>query len=99
MDLLVDDAIIYEPFSNIDGGLRGKSAIKPFLEVALMANDGLQHRIEIEQQQQRNADNKNQVTALVTFEIGGIVQARFTFQLEEAIEHSMNKIRSPSNNF
>ncbi len=99
LDLFVDDAIIYEPFSNIDGGLRGKSAIKPFLEVALMANDGLQHRIEIEQQQQRNADNKNQVTALVTFERGGIVQARFTFQLEEAIEHSMNKIRSPSNNF
>jgi hypothetical protein len=89
LDLFADDVIIYEPFSNIQGGLRGKRAIKPFLEVALMANDGLQHKIEIEQQQQpkRNTDNKNQVRALVTFERGGIVQARFTFQLEEAIEY------------
>lgn len=96
LDLFADDAIIYEPFSNIQGGLRGKSAIKPFLEVTLMANDGLQHKLEIEQQQQqeRNTNIKNQITALVTFERGGIVQARFTFQLEEAIEHSMNKIRS-----
>jgi hypothetical protein len=91
-----DDAIIYEPFSKVDGGLRDKSAIKPFLEIALMANDGLQHKIEIEQrqQQQRNIDNKNQVSALVTFQRGGMIQARFTFQLEEAIKHSINKIRS-----
>jgi hypothetical protein len=61
-----------------------------------MSNDGLQHKIEIEQQQrqERNTDNKDQVTALVTFERGGMVQAQFTFQLEEATEHSMNKVRS-----
>lgn len=88
LDLFADDAIIYEPFSNIHEGLKGKSAIN--LEVVLMANDGLQHKIEIE-----HANNKNQVTMLVTFERGGSVQARFTFQLEEeAIEHRMNKIRS-----
>jgi len=53
LDLFADDAIIYEPFSNIQEGLRGKSAIKPFLEIVLMANDGLQHKIEFEQQNQQ----------------------------------------------
>jgi ketosteroid isomerase-like protein len=98
LDLFTDDAIIYEPFSNIQGGLRGKSAIKPFLEIALMANDGLQHKIEIEQkkqqQRQSNTGKEDKVTALVTFQRGGMVQVRFTFQLEEAVEHTMNKIRS-----
>jgi hypothetical protein len=98
LDLFTDDAIIYEPFSNVHGGLRGKSAIKHFLEIALMANHGLQHKIEIEQkkqqQRQSNPDKEDQVTALVTFQRGGIIQARFTFQLEKAIKHSINKIRS-----
>lgn len=100
LDLFVDDAVVYEPFSNVLGGLRGKSAIKPFLEIALMANDGLQHKIEIkhqkQQQQQRQSkiDKEDQVTALVTFQRGGMIQARFAFQLEKAIHHSMNKIQS-----
>lgn len=82
LDLFAYDATIYEPFSDIQGGLKGKSAIKPFLEVAIMANDGLLHEIEFEQrQQQRSTDSRDQVTALVTFERGGRVQARFTFEL------------------
>jgi hypothetical protein len=68
--------------------LRGKNAIRPFLEIALMANDGLQHKIEIEQKKQQQRQS-----ALVTFQRGGIIQARFTFQLEKTIKHSMNKIR------
>jgi hypothetical protein len=98
LDLFTDDAIIYEPFSNVHGGLRGRSAIRPFLEIAFMANDGLQHKIEIEQkkqqQQQSNTDKEDQVTAVVTFQRGEIIQARFTFQLEKTIKHSINKIRS-----
>jgi hypothetical protein len=48
LSLFTDDAIIYEPFSNISGGLQGKSTIKPFLEIAMMANNGLIHNIFIE---------------------------------------------------
>jgi hypothetical protein len=52
----------------IQGGLRGKSAIKPFLEIVLMANDRLQHKIEFVNTQNAGNDNKednnsNQVTA------------------------------------
>lgn len=83
LDLFVDDVIIYEPFSNIQGGLRGKSAIKPFLEIVLMASDGLQNKIEFEEQQQQKQrqSTDNRVTALVTFERGERVQAQFEFGL------------------
>jgi hypothetical protein len=108
LDLFADDATVYEPFSNIQGGLRGKNAIKSFLEIVLMANDGLQHKIEFEQQehgqeqQRRRTDNKNKVTvtALVTFERGGTVQGRFEFELASVEmkknynSHRLKKIRS-----
>ena len=32
------DAVVFEPFSNIEGGLRGRSSIEPFLKIAMMAN-------------------------------------------------------------
>ncbi len=90
LNLFSDDAIIYEPFSNIEGGLQGKSAIKPFFDVVLMANDGLQHKIEfVKGQDGSNNENKednNQVTALVTFEKGGKVQGQFTFELRSEEE-------------
>lgn len=93
LDLFADDAIIYEPFSNIQGGLRGKSAIKPFLEVVLMANDGLQNDIELEgQQQEEEQSAHNRITALVTFERGGRVQAQFEFELALEMEEKGNEI-------
>lgn len=97
LDLFADDAIVFEPFSNIHGGLKGKNTIKPFLEVVVMANDGLQHEIEFEQQQ-GSTDNKEQVVALVTIERGGRVKARFTFELAPTREsydsHALKKIQS-----
>ena len=85
LNLFADDAIIHEPFSNIDGGLKGKSTIEPFLEIAMMANDGMQQEIEFEKPRISNHNNskndENQVTALVTFERGGRMQAQFTFEL------------------
>jgi ketosteroid isomerase-like protein len=39
MELFAPDAIVYEPFSKITGGLKGKRAIESFLRVAIMAND------------------------------------------------------------
>ena len=80
LDLFADDATIYEPFSNIHGGIQWKTVIKAFLEIALMASDGLQYEIRFEQQHEKkpgssnksdNSYNDNQVTALVTFARGG----------------------------
>ena len=53
MDLFADYAIIYEPFSKLTEGLKGKSAIESFLRVSLMANDALQHHIIIEKENQK----------------------------------------------
>jgi hypothetical protein len=89
LNLFADDAIIHEPFSNIDRGLKGKSAIKPFLEIAMMANEGMQQEIEFEKPRISNHNNKNQVTVLVTFERGGRVHARFTFELATESDYNM----------
>ena len=48
LDLFAYDAVVYEPFSKLAGGLRGRSAIESFLKVAIMANDALKHDIIIE---------------------------------------------------
>jgi hypothetical protein len=75
LDLFDYDAIIHEPFSNITGGLRGKSSIEPFLKVAMMANSNLQRNIKIEK-----SSKKDKLVALVTFEKGDKVKGRFTFE-------------------
>ena len=101
MDLFDPDAVVYEPFSKLTGGLRGKQAIESFLKVAIMANDTLQHQIVIEKESDinkpqlnnnndnndtRNKKNNNNdndikaVTALVMFEKGDSLRARFSFE-------------------
>lgn len=90
LNLFSNDAIIYEPFSNIKGGLQGKSAIRPFFDVVLMANDGLQHTIEFVKAQDGSniskEDNSSQIIALVTFKRGGTVQGQFTFKFRSEEE-------------
>jgi hypothetical protein len=97
LSLFADDAVLCEPFSNISAGLQGKSAIKPFLEIAMMANSGLTHSIAIEKPSTNNNNNNdkankeghyndddnttNKITALVTFQRGDSIRARFTFEL------------------
>src|SRR6187200_1561370 len=54
MELFAPDAIVYEPFSKITGGLKGKRAIESFLRVAIMANDTLQHQIVLEKEANLN---------------------------------------------
>ena len=95
MDLFAPDAIVFEPFSKMTGGLKDKKAIESFLRVAIMANDTLQHQIIIEKQDNINEtksdhkgnsnrtreDNANVITAMVKFEKGDSVKARFTFEL------------------
>ena len=89
LDLFVDDAVVYEPFSKSDGiqskttGLRGKYAIESFLRVAIMANEGLKGTIKIDKSDEKidSKSQSNQITALVTFERGDRITARFTFEL------------------
>jgi hypothetical protein len=99
MNLFSPDAVVYEPFSKLSGGISGKQAIESFLRIMIMANNGLQYRIVIENisgiKNRSNVDgnnheNKNNcsscfsikvVNALVTFEKGDLLKARFTFGL------------------
>ena len=55
LELFDYDAEVYEPFSNITGGLKGKSSIEPFLKVAMMANNNLQRTVKIENQTNQTA--------------------------------------------
>lgn len=71
------DAVVYEPFSNITDGLKGRSSIEPFLKVAMMANSNLQRTIKIEKA------STNKITAITTFEKGDKVKAKFTFEFTD----------------
>lgn len=79
LDLFEYDAVVREPFSS-EKGLYGRSEIEPFLKVAMMASSNMRRKIEIEK---FNGD-ANRVSALVTFEKGDKMKARFTFQLNPA---------------
>lgn len=75
LDLFDYDAVVYELFSNITGGLNGRSSIEPFLKVAMMANSTLRRTIIIEK-----PTKPNKVTALIIFEKGDKVKAKFRFE-------------------
>ena len=79
LDLFDYDAVVYEPFSKVEG-LHGKSAIEPFLKVAMMANSELRRTVKIEK---TTKANNNEITALITFEKGEKVKGRFTFEFTE----------------
>ena len=89
LELFENDAVIYEPFSKSDS-LKGKTAIEPFLRIAIMANSDLHRTIEIEKRS--NKESENIVVALVTFERGDKVQGRFTFELTDKV--GTKKIKS-----
>ena len=81
LDLFDYDAVVYEPFSKVGEGLHGRSAIEPFLKVAMMANSELRRTVKIEKT--KKANNNNRITALITFEKGEKVKGRFTFEFIE----------------
>lgn len=83
LDLFDYDAVVYEPFSKVGGGLHGRSAIEPFLKVAMMANSELRHTVKIEKTTKANNNNNNEITALITFEKGEKVKGRFTFEFTD----------------
>jgi hypothetical protein len=94
-DLFWSDAIIYEPFSKMEHGLRGWSQIEPFLKVAIMANESLSSKITLEepgltkdnledrQKQDNSGADKNSdiIEALVTFQKDKAIEAKFRFEL------------------
>lgn len=91
LELFDEDAVVYEPFSNTSG-LFGKSAIRPFLEVVLMANEGLSRKIEFAD------DQADEITAHVTFRRGGMAFGRFTFgckavETDSRIEKKITSLR------
>ena len=88
LELFDYDAELFEPFSNITGGLKGKSSIESFLKVVMMANSDLQRTVKIE-----NTDKPNSIKALITFEKGDKVMSMFTFEFE-GNANSGKKIKS-----
>ena len=91
-DLFWSDAIVYEPFSKVEQGLKGWSQIEPFLKVAIMANESLSNKITFEESsrirnedQNGKKDNGNShndtVEALVTFQKDNVVTAKIRFEL------------------
>jgi hypothetical protein len=80
LDLFEYDAVVFEPFSNIEGGLRGRSSIEPFLKIAMMANGSLRRTIKIEKS---SKSSSKKIVALITFEKGDKVKSRFTFEFED----------------
>jgi hypothetical protein len=91
LDLFDYDAVVYEPFSKVEG-LYGKSAIEPFLKVAMMANSELQRKIKIEKT--KNPNNNNSIIALITFEKGKQIRGRFTFEFTDNENSKEKKIKS-----
>jgi hypothetical protein len=103
LDLFTDDAVIYEPFSkaeDIQGktiGLHGKQSIEPFLGVVVMANEGLEGNITIDKIYERMDGSNNkytEVSAIVTFERGDKITARFTFELISPATNNSNYIKN-----
>lgn len=88
LELFDYDAELYEPFSNITGGLKGRSSMEPFFKVAMMASSNLKRTIKIEK-----TNKPNTIIALATFEKGDRVRGRLTFQIVDD-EAGRKKIKS-----
>jgi hypothetical protein len=94
-NLFWHDAIVYEPFSKMEQGLRGWSQIEPFLKVAIMANESLSSKITVKdpglitnknlKDKQDNNPNEDSdiVEALVTFQKDKSIEAKFRFELSD----------------
>jgi hypothetical protein len=88
LELLADDVIIYEPFSKKEDGLRGKSAVRSFLNMMTLASDdSLHYDISIEE------DSNDKIVTLVVFETGDKITAKFTFEMTPSKENDKKKIR------
>ncbi len=87
LELFADDVTIYEPFSKKEEGLHGKPAVRSFLNMMTLASDdSLRYDISIEE------DKNDKVVALVIFEKGDKIEARFSFEMSAADKEKDKKI-------
>ena len=93
MNLFSPDAIVYEPFSKLRGGVSGKQVIESFLRIVIMANDELQYRIVIENisdiknrsnvDGNHNHENKNNCSSCFSMKV---VNALVTFERGDSLK-------------
>lgn len=87
LELFADDVTIYEPFSRKEEGLHGKPAVRSFLNIMTLASDDrLRYDISI------GEDKNDKVVALVIFEKGDKIEARFSFEMSAADKEKDKKI-------
>jgi ribosomal protein L44E len=88
LELLADDVIIYEPFSKKENGLRGKLAVRSFLDmITLASDDSLHYDISVEE------DRNDKIVTLVVFEKGDKITSKFTFEMTPSKAKDKKKIR------
>ena len=88
LELFADDVTIYEPFSKKEEGLHGKPAVRSFLNMMTLASDdSLRYDISIEE------DKNDKVVALVVFEKGDKIEARFSFEMTAGRKEKDKKIK------
>lgn len=88
LELFADDVTVYEPFSKKEEGLHGKPAVRSFLNMMTLASDdSLRYDISIEE------DKNDKVVALVVFEKGDKIEARFSFEMTAGRKEKDKKIK------
>lgn len=88
LELFADDVIIYEPFSKKEEGLHGKPAVRSYLNMMTLASDdSLHYNISIEE------DSNDKIVALVVFEKGDKITAKFAFEITSSKDNKNKKIR------
>jgi hypothetical protein len=91
-DLFWSDAIVFEPFSKLEEGLRGWSKIEPFLKVAIVANESLSYRIGFESGDKEKEEEDNNNKDIQNHEKNNknnnneVVEALVTFQKDEVVK-------------
>jgi hypothetical protein len=91
LNLFTEDSVVYEPFSK-SKCLVGKLEIEFFLKTVIMANEGMEYKIDIENEE-RSGD-KHKVVTLVTFQKGESIRGRFTFEIEFVKVLNESKIKT-----
>jgi predicted RNase H-like nuclease len=80
-DLFDYDALVQEPFSKVQA-LDGRSAIEPFLKLAMMAYTELRRTVKIEKHNKSNNIN-DKIVALIASEKGERIKGRFTSEFTD----------------
>jgi hypothetical protein len=90
-DLFWSDAIVFEPFSKLEEGLRGWSQIEPFMKVAIMANESLSYRIALEEFEDKDKKKNNNIKDIQDSKAKNnntneIVKSLVTFQKDDIVK-------------